>query len=142
MNTIISKAELTPVSTENTNYVNEKQIGQTNSVLTERAVDDVNTDTKAQNALSDKVIDDKNDENAASGMEREQLEKVAQQLQDFMGEMNHSLEFHVDEDSGRDVIKVLDKNSGDVIKQYPSEEVLDVVAKLSETAGLLIDQTV
>jgi len=73
---------------------------------------------------------------------REQLEKMAQQLQDFLGEMNRSLQFQVDEDSGRDVIKVVDKNSGELIKQYPSEEVLSLVAKLSETAGFLIDQTV
>ncbi|MCF7498547.1 MULTISPECIES: flagellar protein FlaG [unclassified Pseudoalteromonas] len=72
---------------------------------------------------------------------REQLEKMAQQLQDFMGEMNRSLQFQVDEESGRDVIKVVDKNSGELIKQYPSEEVLSLVAKLSETAGFLIDQT-
>ena len=71
---------------------------------------------------------------------REQLEKMAQQLQDFMGEMNRSLQFQVDEESGRDVIRVVDKNSGELIKQYPSEEVLSLVAKLSETAGFLIDQ--
>lgn len=75
-------------------------------------------------------------------LDHEQLEKVAQQLQDFMGEMNRSLQFQVDEDSGRDVIKVIDKSSGDVIKQYPSEEVLSLVAKLSETTGMLVDQTV
>ena len=46
---------------------------------------------------------------------------MAQQLQDFMGEMNRSLRFQVDEESGRDVIKVVDKNSGELIKQYPSE---------------------
>jgi len=67
---------------------------------------------------------------------------MAQQLQEFMGEMNRSLQFQVDQDSGRDVIKVLDKNSGELIKQYPSEEVLSLVSKLSETAGILIDQTV
>lgn len=80
--------------------------------------------------------------NAEQPLERDQLEKMAQQLQEFMGEMNRSLQFQVDEESGRDVIKVIDKSSGDVIKQYPSEEVLDLVAKLSETAGFLIDQTV
>ena len=51
---------------------------------------------------------------------REQLEKMAQQLQDFMGEMNRSLQFQVVK-SNRDVIKVVDKNS-ELIKQYPSEE--------------------
>jgi flagellar protein FlaG len=72
----------------------------------------------------------------------EQLEKVAQQLQDFVGEMNRGLEFTVDKDSGRDVIKVIDKNSGELVKQYPSEEVLNLVAKLSEMIGSFVDATV
>jgi flagellar protein FlaG len=72
----------------------------------------------------------------------EQLEKVAQQLQDFVGEMNRGLEFLVDKDSGRDVIKVIDKNSGDLVKQFPSEEVLTLVAKLSEMVGGLVDAKV
>ena len=77
--------------------------------------------------------------NKAEKMTSEQLNKVAQQLQDFMGEMNRSLEFIVDEDSGRDVIKVLDKDTGDLIKQYPSEEVLSNISKLSNASGSLID---
>jgi len=71
-----------------------------------------------------------------------QLDKVAQQLQDFVGEMNRGLEFTVDKDSGRDVIKVIDKNSGDLVKQYPSEEVLTLVAKLSDSVGGFIDAKV
>lgn len=71
-----------------------------------------------------------------------QLEKVAQQLQDFVGEMNRGLEFSVDKDSGRDVIKVIDKTSGDLVKQYPSEEVLTLVSKLSDMVGGFIDAKV
>jgi flagellar protein FlaG len=67
---------------------------------------------------------------------------VAQKLQDFVGEMNKGLEFSVDKDSGRDVIKVIDKNSGDLIKQYPSEEVLDLVAKLSAATGNFVNTDV
>ena len=72
----------------------------------------------------------------------QQLDKVAQQLQDFVGEMNRGLEFSVDKDSGRDVIKVIDKTSGDLVKQFPSEEVLTLVAKLSEMVGGFIDAKV
>ncbi|WP_019027002.1 flagellar protein FlaG [Colwellia piezophila] len=72
----------------------------------------------------------------------QQLEKVAQQLQDFVGDMNRGLVFSVDKDSGRDVIKVIDKNSGELIKQFPSEEVLTLVAKLSEMVGGFIDAKV
>ncbi|WP_062569715.1 flagellar protein FlaG [Pseudoalteromonas arabiensis] len=109
--------------------------------LTATAVDELN---KTENTLQQQT-EQNNQQVQQSGekdeLGREQLEKMAQQLQDFMGEMNRSLQFQVDEESGRDVIKVVDKNSGELIKQYPSEEVLSLVAKLSETAGFLIDQT-
>lgn len=72
----------------------------------------------------------------------QQLDKVAQQLQDFVGDMNRGLVFSVDKDSGRDVIKVIDKNSGDLVKQFPSEEVLTLVAKLSEMVGGFVDAKV
>ncbi|MDO6547971.1 flagellar protein FlaG [Pseudoalteromonas carrageenovora] len=144
MNTITSNAEVTIASTSLTGE--DKQIGQSGSVLTQRAVDDVNkTDEQgSQNQLNNQYAQQGTEDNSSQNqqLEREQLEKVAQQLQDFMGEMNRSLQFQVDEDSGRDVIKILDKTSGDVIKQYPSEEVLSLVSKLSESAGILIDQTV
>ncbi|TMO09723.1 flagellin [Pseudoalteromonas sp. S327] len=144
MNTITSNAEVTIASTSLTGE--DKQVGQSGSTLTQRAVDDVNkTDEQgSQNQLNNQYTQQSSENNSPKNqqLEREQLEKVAQQLQAFMGEMNRTLQFQVDEDSGRDVIKILDKTSGDVIKQYPSEEVLSLVSKLSESAGILIDQTV
>ncbi|PKG81118.1 flagellar biosynthesis protein FlaG [Colwellia sp. 75C3] len=71
-----------------------------------------------------------------------QLEKVAQQLQDFVGDLNRNIEFSVDEDSGRDVIKVTDRDTGDLLKQYPSEEVLTLVSKLSDMVGGFVDAKV
>ncbi|MEL0640306.1 flagellar protein FlaG [Pseudoalteromonas aliena] len=73
------------------------------------------------------------------GLNSPDLEKVAQQLQTFMNDMNKGLEFHVDEDSGRNVIKVVDKESGDLVKQYPSEEVLEIVSNLAKATGALVD---
>ena len=138
MNTVTSGAEAL-VTASNTGQASESNAGQTATILTASAIDDVkksSSQAKQYQSNADTATQQQ------QPLEREQLEKVAQQLQDFMGEMNRSLQFQVDEDSGRDVIKVLDKSTGDVIKQYPSEEVLSLVSKLSETAGLLIDQTV
>ena len=141
MNTITSNAEVTTLPTPAAG--DDKQVGQAARSLTERAVDDVKqADAQNQQNLQQNQYKNNNQDEKAQPLEREQLEQMAQQLQDFMGEMNRSLQFKVDEDSGRDVIKVLDKNSGEVIKQYPSEEVLSLVSKLSESAGILIDQTV
>ena len=141
MNTITSNAEITTLPTPVAG--DDKQAGQAVRSLTERAVDDVKqTEVLNQQKLQQNQYKNNNQDEKDQPLEREQLEQMAQQLQDFMGEMNRSLQFKVDEESGRDVIKVLDKDSGEVIKQYPSEEVLSLVSKLSESAGILIDQTV
>ncbi|NRA62543.1 MAG: flagellar protein FlaG [Psychrobium sp.] len=72
-------------------------------------------------------------------LNREQLENMANKLQEFVGSLNKGLEFSVDKDSGRDVIKVIDRDSKEVLRQYPSEEVLDLIANLSDAAGNFVN---
>lgn len=66
------------------------------------------------------------------------LNQVATELSDMMSMMRKGLEFKVDESSGQAVVTVLDKNTGDVIRQMPSEEALALAEKLSEVTGLLM----
>lgn len=131
------------ISTDNSHNVNSQV-----TVSSEKSLQVKNGSTSLQPSVevqADKVETEavtkvKDTEQQNKGLvTSEQLEKVAQKLQDFVGEMNKGLEFSVDKDSGRDVIKVIDKNSGDLIKQYPTEEVLDLVAKLSEATGNFIN---
>lgn len=52
-----------------------------------------------------------------------------------------NLEFSVDTDSGRDVVKVLDGESGDVIRQFPSEDVLKLArAAAAGKGGLFVGE--
>lgn len=120
----------------------------------------LNFSTKAKNerhSSSDTVVYSKEDQNAKFDViatdnetneaailkkqvtELEKLDKAAQKLQEFADKTNTSLEFLVDQESGRNVIKVIDKTSGDIVKQYPTEEVLSIVAKLSEAPGAFIN---
>ncbi|MCU7372959.1 flagellar protein FlaG [Paucibacter sp. O1-1] len=48
------------------------------------------------------------------------------------------LKFSVDDDSGKRVIKVQDIESGDIIRQIPSEEALQLAQKISEVSGVLM----
>ncbi len=120
---------LTPATTEQNNKlkpVDNIPLAQTSSE--NDADSDINKETiTAKEEATPVVID------------RENLETMAQKLQDFIGSLNRGLEFSVDDDSGRDVIKVIDKNTGDTVKQYPSEEVLDLVASLSDAAGTFVN---
>ena len=121
--------------TELSNDKSEQSVISTKAIESKENITFVDKVKLAEKAEKSKESEDK----PSDVMTPKQLEKVAQQLQDFMGEMNRSLEFLVDKDSGRDVIKVLDRGTGDLVKQYPSEEVLTLISKLSDATGNLID---
>ena len=72
-------------------------------------------------------------------LSEQQLAEMAEQMESFVGTFNRGLEFKVDEDSGRNVVKVIDRHSGDTIRQIPTEELLDVIARLAEASGGIID---
>ncbi|MBU2968995.1 flagellar protein FlaG [Pseudoalteromonas sp. C2R02] len=71
-----------------------------------------------------------------------QLEELAVKLQEFVGDLDKSLKFETHQESGRDVIKVLDGESGDLIKQFPSEELLGIITNLSKASGLLVNEKI
>jgi flagellar protein FlaG len=73
----------------------------------------------------------------------EEVKRAARQLETFMQSMNRYLEFRIDEDSGRTVVTVKDRATGDTIRQIPSEEVLRLAQNLGGKAPTgLVDQTV
>ena len=117
----------------------QKENSESNITLAKNTESKITQDKAVTQQVADKIAAKVVDKQVLTP---EQLQKVAQQLQDFVGDMNRGLEFSVDKDSGRDVIKVIDKASGDLVKQFPSEEVLTLVAKLSDMVGGFIDAKV
>lgn len=56
------------------------------------------------------------------------IEKALQQIQAFLSDSKRELTFERDETSGHTIIRVIDPVSGDIIRQFPSEEVLKIAA--------------
>jgi flagellar protein FlaG len=55
---------------------------------------------------------------------------------------NVGIQFSVHEPTGRTIIRVVDKETEDLIREIPPEEFLDLVAKLDEMIGILFDRKV
>ena len=53
-----------------------------------------------------------------------------------------AIRFDVDESSGRAVAVVRDSRSGQVLKQIPSEQMLEMAGRLKDASGLLQDITI
>lgn len=70
----------------------------------------------------------------------EQLTQAVKQIQDMVKQNANSLQFSIDEDIGVTVVKVIDTESKKVIRQIPSEEVMEIAKALDKLQGLLVKQ--
>jgi flagellar protein FlaG len=62
----------------------------------------------------------------------EELTAAVAELRNSVARINRSLEFAIDKASERSVIKVIDSDTKEVVRQIPSEEVLALAAQLKE----------
>lgn len=51
-----------------------------------------------------------------------------------------SFEFSIHEKTHEIMVKVVDKESGETIREIPAEKTLDMVAKMWELAGIIVDK--
>lgn len=59
---------------------------------------------------------------------------------EFVGQINENLQFSVDDDTGKTIVKVIDTSTKEVIKQIPSEEMITIAKALDKLKGLLVQQ--
>ena len=72
-------------------------------------------------------------------VELPELERLAESITNFVKNMDRDLTFSVHEASGHTVVKVLDGETKEVIKQIPSEEFLRMSEALANGSSLLLD---
>lgn len=69
-----------------------------------------------------------------------QLQSAVNAANDFIKPITNSVEFSLDKESDKMVVKVMDIATKEVIRQIPSEEMLAIAQALDKIQGLLIKQ--
>ncbi len=77
-------------------------------------------------------------------LSREDLEEAIDDIQSRMDSIGSRLNFGLSQHEKVDgvVIQITDKTNGELVKQFPSEEVLQLQEKLNDLIGLLFDKQV
>lgn len=77
---------------------------------------------------------------------REAVSDAVKNLNDYVQNVRRDLQFSMDNDSGRTVIKVMDSETGTMIRQIPSDEILEMAefvrgmqADNNESDGLFVN---
>ena len=77
--------------------------------------------------------------NESQNIETE-VTKAISQIQIMMDLRNRSVSFTRDQETGTDIIKVIDDNTGNTIRQLPSEELLTFMKNLTRMLGTFLDE--
>jgi flagellar protein FlaG len=76
---------------------------------------------------------------AADEVERQSMQQrvqsAAAQIDSYLKSIGRALEFRVDDASGRLVVTVRDSQTGETIRQIPSEEALELARSLGQGGG-------
>ncbi len=59
------------------------------------------------------------------------VDQAVSELREFVQNVRRNLDFQVDDVTGRVIVKVIDANSNEVIRQIPSEEMLALAQRLT-----------
>ena len=68
----------------------------------------------------------------------QQVESAVSKISDFVQNFQRDLQFSVDKDSDRLVVKVVDSETQEVIRQIPSEEMLRIARSLDSSESLIL----
>lgn len=70
-----------------------------------------------------------------------ELKQVAAEMNEIMDDLHTSLGFSIKEElNNLVVVEIKDRETNELIKQIPSEELLAIKEKMEELTGLLLDQ--
>lgn len=117
----------------------EAKMDSETTVISEAPVSTEKVVPKKKEAETDGQSAETVDQNGLTGSaSNAQIKKAVEEI----NKKAHNSEavFGIHDKTNRVMIKIIDKDSKEVLKEYPPEKTLDMIAKVWEVAGLLVDE--
>ena len=122
----VKQAPVKPVATE-------KSAAELSNTTTQEAAK-IDTTINIVEAAQEKNTSSQNEQQAT----HEQIKKAVEQMNRSMA--HSEAVFGIHEATNRVTIKIIDKETREVIKELPPEKTLDMIANVWEMAGILVDE--
>lgn len=69
----------------------------------------------------------------------ENVRDAVSQIEQFTQTVSQNLKFSIDEETGKTVVKIMDSQTNEMIRQIPSEEAINIARTLGKIEGLLFN---
>ena len=124
-----SKAE---VSSKDNQIVSDTVAKETQAMNTKEASGDTSGEAGSQ-SQAQLAAQKQNDKNM-------QLKKAVDDINKRAVDGQSEAVFGINDKTNRNTINIIDKKTKEVIKEFPPEKTLDMIAKVWEMAGLMVDE--
>ncbi|MAJ43318.1 MAG: hypothetical protein CMF96_01055 [Candidatus Marinimicrobia bacterium] len=123
----------------NINSINS-QIGNNSKVQENSSIENQKEITKLDNIDYSKNKVNKN-EDLSEIIKKEDYNSTIDSVNQYVEMFNSKVSFSID-DKSREIIHVYDNETGDLIRQIPPKEMIELVDKLEEIAGIIFNNKV
>lgn len=100
----------------------------------------LNKDNILEKVDNQTIIDGQIDKNI--NLSKEEIEENLEQLNEAVEAVNKNFRFELHEESDRMMVKIIDSKKGEVIKEIPPKETLDMLGRIKEMVGIIIDEKI
>ena len=80
-------------------------------------------------------------EKAEARPDRDEVSSAVKKLNDALPQSAQSLEFEIDEESKDLVVKIIDRDTKEVVRQMPTKEALEMAKSIDKMVGRLLNQS-
>ncbi|EDP69255.1 uncharacterized flagellar protein FlaG [Carnobacterium sp. AT7] len=75
-----------------------------------------------------------------SEITQEELKETVEKANQFLLGLKTQFDFKIHEGTGRTVVRLIDKQTHEVVKEIPPEKMLDILESVWDSAGILVDR--
>ncbi|CUS78319.1 flagellar protein FlaG [Candidatus Kryptonium thompsonii] len=72
----------------------------------------------------------------------EEIEGIIKELNQFIQIFNTKIAFEIDKETKKTILRIVDVETNEVIRQIPPEELLKISRRISELLGLIINEKI
>lgn len=123
------------MNTTTNSHMSQTKVAKTQVVESANKISEKDKNKKIQSSENKK--DSNYQGNQAS---KETLDRVIEEANDKYRLFNKEFSYDIHEKTNRVIVKIRDSQTDEIIKEIPSEESLDLAAKIKEMVGLLVDE--
>lgn len=87
-------------------------------------------------------LDERKNRSEETQLDKKDIERITEELNDFMQSINTDIKFVLHQKTGQLMVQVVDMERQKVLREAPPKEILDVLARIRDFVGALLDKKI